>query len=317
MDTNQMDQVLALRKALNFSKAAEELGVSQPTLTYQIKKVEQEIGFRLFSRDGKTVSVTPAGEQFCISLREIREDFKRAVERGQNIDGKYRRSIRIGLPMRSVLPVLPDAMRMFREEFPGVDVVPDFHAYGDMGGFLSGENDLEYMLEEDSRGLRDAEFVHLYRSGISLIVRTDDPLARKGSVTAKDLEGRTLMVGGGSPPALRKVQQRVVATGKVGFFNSPDHDTTLVNVESGNGVCLAPDFLRMPGDGFGWVRFRCKEGFDCGVAMRKECPPEVRRLAEILYDIFANSLNPPLCVARRGAFPLSCQINTHNNIPPA
>ena len=50
-------------------------------------------------------------------------------------------------------------------------------------------------------------------------------------------------VSGGSPPALRTVQQRLITSGKIEYFNSPDHDTTLTNVAAKKGVCLA-DFLR-------------------------------------------------------------------------
>ena len=45
-------------------------------------------------------------------------------------------------------------------------------------------------------------------------------------------------VGGGSPPALRTVQQRLITSGKIEYFNSPDHDTTLTNVAAKKGVGL-------------------------------------------------------------------------------
>ena len=51
------------------------------------------------------------------------------------------------------------------------------------------------------------------------------------------------MVGGGSPNALRSAQQKLISSGKIEYFNSPDHDSTLVNVASGKGICLAPRFL--------------------------------------------------------------------------
>ena len=48
----------------------------------------------------------------------------------------------------------------------------------------------------------------------------DDPLAGKNILTEEDLYGRTLMVGGGFPPALKAVQQRLIASGKIEYFNS-------------------------------------------------------------------------------------------------
>ncbi len=67
----------------------------------------------------------------------------------------------------------------------------------------------------------------LFESGIYLIARRDDPLAQKNLITESDLYGRTLMVSGGSPPALKAVQHRLIATGKITYFNIADHDTTL------------------------------------------------------------------------------------------
>ncbi len=281
-----MDQILTLQRIMNFKRASEELGVSQPTLTYQVKKIENEIGFRIFEREGKSISLTPAGEQFCISLREIREDFKRAVERAQNIDGKYSSSVRIGLPFRSAIPGLPKAIREFYERISDVYVTTDFHTYGDFTSLLSGENDMEFMLRSEAEMMRDMDIIPLYRSGISLIVCTDDPLATKKKISEKDLHQRTLMVGGGSPPELRKVQQRVITSGEVNYFNSPDHDTTLTNVAAGTGVCLAPDFLHIEGDGFAWIPFDCEEGFDCVLVMRKNCSEAARSFAEIITHRF-------------------------------
>ena len=56
MNTKQMDCVLELAQTKNFNRAAENLFISQPTLTYQIKAVEDEIGFTLFDRSGRGAS---------------------------------------------------------------------------------------------------------------------------------------------------------------------------------------------------------------------------------------------------------------------
>ena len=80
MDTRQIDYILELANVKNFNRASENLFISQPTLTYQIKLVEEEIKFQLFDRSPKGAVLTPAGEQFCSTLRNIRDELKRAVE---------------------------------------------------------------------------------------------------------------------------------------------------------------------------------------------------------------------------------------------
>ena len=69
MTTKQLAYATELAKTLNFNRAAENLFISQPTLTYQIKALEDEIGFPLFDRSGKGAALTPAGEQFCINTQ--------------------------------------------------------------------------------------------------------------------------------------------------------------------------------------------------------------------------------------------------------
>lgn len=71
------------------------------------------------------------------------------------------------------------------------------------------------------------------------------------------------MVGGGSPPPLRRVQKRMIEEVGVDFFTSHDHETTLTNVAAGRGVCLAPGFLDDHNGEFAWTLFDCEERIPC------------------------------------------------------
>jgi DNA-binding transcriptional LysR family regulator len=84
MTTKQIDYCIELAHTLNFSRAADNLFSSQPTFSYQIRLLEEEIGFTIFERNGKGAELTPAGEQFVTFLAGMREDLKRAIEQGQN-----------------------------------------------------------------------------------------------------------------------------------------------------------------------------------------------------------------------------------------
>ena len=77
------------------------------------------------------------------------------------------------------------------------------------------------------------------------------------------------MVGGGSPTELHAVQQRMIQTGNIRYFNSPDHNTTLTNVAAGKGVCLAPGFLNDHNGEFAWIPFECNETMPCAVYTHK------------------------------------------------
>ncbi len=270
MTTKQIDYCIELSRTLNFSRAAENQFVSQPTFSYQIKLLEDEVGFKIFERSGKGASLTPAGAQFVSFLAGMREDLKRAIEQGQNFSAKHKDSISISLMVREALYFLPEAMRLFAKEYPDVQIVPKFEYENGMDGFLRNETDILFALKEQTRQIPGIAVHDLFESRIYLIARRDDVLAKKNLITEEDLYGRTLMVGGGSPQALRAVQHRLIASGKIDYFNSPDHDTTRTNVAAERGVCLAPGFLNDHSGEFAWIPFDCEESFSCVLCTHRD-----------------------------------------------
>lgn len=269
MTTKQMDYILELAKTLNFNRAAENLFISQPTMTYQINAVEEEIGFRIFERSGKGASLTPAGDQFVTELQAIRERLKSAIEQGQNFSVKYTEDIRIALPIRSAVYFLPQAITQFAAEKPEVSLSPYFDWANCLDSFRKGEQDIVFAMEHEVKHIPDIRIHHLFDSRIYLITEKDDTLAKKDIVSSADLAGRTLMVGGGSPPVLQRIQQRVITETGIDYLNSHDHDTTLTNVASHKGVCLAPGFLNDHNNEFAWTLFECGEVIPCVLCTHK------------------------------------------------
>ena len=295
MTTKQMDYCIELARTLNFTRAAENQFVSQPTLTYQIKLLEDEVGFPIFTRSGKGAALTPAGAQFVSFLSGMREDLKRAVEQGQNFSAKYRDSISVSMMVRQALFLLPEAMRLFAAQSPEVQIVPKFEYENGIEGFLKNETDLLFALKEQTRQIPGIRVHELFESRIYLIAQRSDPLAAKNRITEAELYGRTLMVGGGSPPALRAVQHRLIASGRIDYFNSADHDTTLTNVAAGRGVCLAPGFLNDHSGQFAWIPFDCAERFSCVLCShRDDQRPSLAAFLAILKDLYRNAVAFPL-----------------------
>ena len=142
MTTKQIDYCIELARTLNFSRAAENQFVSQPTFSYQIRQLEDEVGFRIFERSGKGAALTPAGVQFVSFLSGMREDLKRAVEQGQNFSSKFSDSVSISLMVRQAVYFLPEAIRLFADEMPDVQIVPIFRYENGMDSFLKGDADI-------------------------------------------------------------------------------------------------------------------------------------------------------------------------------
>ena len=295
MTTKQIDYCIEVAHTLNFSRAADNLFVSQPTFSYQIRLLEEEIGFTIFERNGKGAALTPAGAQFVTFLTSMREDLKRAIEQGQNFSAKYKDSISISLMVRPAVFFLPEAMRLFAETNPEVQILPVFQYEGGVESFLRNEVDIVFALKEQTRQIPGIHVHDLFESHIYLIAQRDDPLAAKNLITEEDLYGRTLMVGGGSPQALKAVQHRLISTGKIDYFNSADHDTTLTNVAAGRGVCLAPGFLNDHSGQFAWIPFDCRESFSCVLCThRDDNRSGVRAFLDVLKKLYAEAIAFPM-----------------------
>ena len=295
MTTKQIDYCIELAHTLNFSRAADRMFVSQPTFSYQIRLLEEEVGFAIFERSGKGASLTPAGSQFVSFLAGMREDLKRAIEQGQNFSAKYRDSISISMMVRQALYFLPEAMRLFAQTNPEVQITPIFQYENGVESFLRNETDILFALKEQTGQIPGIRVHELFESHIYLIAQRDDPLTEKNRIFEEDLYGRTLMVGGGSPPALRAVQHRLISSGRVDYFNSADHDTTLTNVAAGKGICLAPGFLNDHSGQFAWIPFDCKESFSCVLCThREDNRPSVKSFLAVLKQLYEDAVAFPL-----------------------
>ncbi|MDD4766265.1 MAG: LysR family transcriptional regulator, partial [Desulfotomaculaceae bacterium] len=71
MEIHQLEYVLAVANHKSFSRAAEEINISQPSLSQQIFKLENELGTNLFVRTTRCVNLTPAGREFISHARNI------------------------------------------------------------------------------------------------------------------------------------------------------------------------------------------------------------------------------------------------------
>ena len=150
-------------------------------------------------------------------------------------------------------------------------------------------------MKEQTKQFSNSKVHELFKSRIYLIAMKDDPLASKNALTEEDLYGRTLMVGGGSPDALRQVQYRLTSTGKIDYFNSPDHDSTLTNIAAGKGVCLAPGFLNDHSGQFAWIPFDCQEHFDCVLCTHKnDNRKSLKDFIDILKKLYKDAVALPL-----------------------
>ena len=123
MEMHQIRYVVAVARSGNFSRAAELCHVSQPSLSQQILKLEEELGERLFERTKREARPTPHGEIFLRRALRILEEVDAARREADDAKQLLTGSVTIGV-IPTVAPyILPKAIASFMKLFPGVEVV--------------------------------------------------------------------------------------------------------------------------------------------------------------------------------------------------
>lgn len=122
METRQLRYFLAVAETLHFHRAAEILHLSQPSLSHQIRQLEEELGVRLFERTKRSVRLTAAGEALVPHARGILRNLAEAAQEAQRTDRGLAGSITIGFVSTAMLGVLPRTLQVLQTSTAGVNL---------------------------------------------------------------------------------------------------------------------------------------------------------------------------------------------------
>lgn len=120
MDIRSLQSFLQVVQARSFSKAAAALGITQPALSRQIRRLEAEVGQNLLHRDGRGISVTAAGRIFLAHARTVVEEMQGATSELAKLRGEPTGSVTLGLPPTMSRSLLPEIVRRIRSAYPRV-----------------------------------------------------------------------------------------------------------------------------------------------------------------------------------------------------
>ena len=122
MNTKQLQYFVAVAKYLNFSEAAKQLFVAQSAISHQIKELENQLGFPLFIRDKRSVTLTAGGKKFLEAAKEILNDIDFAVKTAKNAEEGIYGDITIGFLSHSMDYHLPPTIQRFKRKYRDVNI---------------------------------------------------------------------------------------------------------------------------------------------------------------------------------------------------
>jgi len=245
MELRQLRYFLAVADELHFGRAAQKLHMSQPPLTVQIRRLEKELGLSLFDRSTRRVALTPMGAAFQQRVRAVLDDLDDAVEEINEVGSGRRGRLRVGFVSSASYTVIPQAVRLFRELQPRVDLVLRPLTSGEqIEGLLEGDLDLGLIRDpEPAPGL---VLESLLTEELIAVLPSRHPLASQMSVSPDDLvgEGMILFPYRLMPGFVSQVL-RIFAPGRIPHVvQQAIHQETVVGlVAAGLGISILPESI--------------------------------------------------------------------------
>ncbi|MFD4136939.1 LysR family transcriptional regulator [Streptomyces goshikiensis] len=244
----QLHAFVVLAEELHFGHAATRLGIAQPPLSQQIRRLEDKVGYALFRREPGRISLTPAGRELLPAARHaltgLAEGLAAAREAGSGRAGR----LRIGFAASLALTVLPGLLRTFRERFPAVDVdVREMTTTPQLAALREGSIDIGLVREPPAH---DAElaFETVLTEPFVAVLPSSHPLAAQRKLRVEQLADCpfVLLPRAVGPPLYDRITGLCVAAGFTPRVaqHAVEWQTVCALVETGLGVSLAPESIR-------------------------------------------------------------------------
>lgn len=239
----QLTYFLGVARTRHFTQAAEALGVAQPSLSKQLRALEDELGAPLFSRARGNISLTAAGEALLPLANRILADVDTARLEVQELAGLRRGRVRLGATPSLCVGLLADVLRRYRDTYPGIGLVVEEGGSRDLVRELTrGAIDLALVilpLAEDT----PLATTPILREDLMVATRIGDTsIPNRAHLRITDLRDKPLVM---FRPGYDLREATIAACRDAGFeprfaVEGGEMDAVLRFVEVGLGVAVVP-----------------------------------------------------------------------------
>ena len=254
MELRHLRYFVAVAEARSLKLAAEaKLNTTQPSLSRQIRDLEEEVGTPLFNRGAKGVELTPAGRVFLDHARVMLSQAEVAVQSARQIAHPAVPSLSLGFMIGHDASWLPAALRLLRDELPDIHVVISTQNSPQLAvALLNGGIDVAFLRRDD--GNDDLEYRLLIEESFKVFLPCNHRLAAQESIGLQDIacekfisvSGTALSISG-KQPALRRTIDRFLNENGIEIRPSYEVDNlgaVMSLIASTGGVALLPLYAK-------------------------------------------------------------------------
>lgn len=241
IDFDGIQAFVAIAELGGFSKAAEQLHVTQTALTRRVQKLEAYLNLRLFDRTTRYVELTAVGREFLPQAKAIVSEMTLAVGRLKDMSKHARGGFTLACVPTMASHVLPTAIRRYAEAYPGNRIrLIDTSAYEVRDAVLHGQAEIGIGVPTD----RHPELLEtpLLEEPLMFFCRVEHPLSQRNSVTWSDMREIDLIVVS-SMTATRVFTDYQLAKRGIslsGAYEVQHHATAISLVAAGVGAAILP-----------------------------------------------------------------------------
>src|SRR6202789_288658 len=243
MELRHLRYFIAVAEAGSLTVAAQRmLHTSQPSLSRQIRDLEDEVGAQLLARNARGIEPTPAGRAFLEHARSVLAQVEAASEAARRVARPSKPCFSIGFLTGHELTWMPEALRILRDKLPNVDVMISSQYSPQLAdAIVKGNVDAAFLRRE--QGVPDLAFRRLVKEPLVAVLPSAHRLAKRKAIAPSDLVGETFVGVSHTAPVLRAIIDDYLK--RSGINITPDHETEHVVmgvslIASTGGVALLP-----------------------------------------------------------------------------
>ena len=193
MNLKDLKYLVALADTGHFGKAAERTFVSQPTLSAQLKKLEEYLGVKLVERQPKNVQLTEVGKQVVVRARRMLDESEEIIALARSNTDPFAGKLKVGLIPTIGPYLLPRVMLKIRKSLPQLGLMLyEYQTEPLLKRLRDGEIDVGIMALPAAR--EGVESRTLYQEAFTVALPNNHALAAKSSIKVADLKGHTLLL---------------------------------------------------------------------------------------------------------------------------
>lgn len=287
MNKHQLETFAHLAKTLSFAETARALYVTQPAVSQQIARLEDEVGVRLVDRSGRRVELTAAGRLFAADCEDILSRLDGAIARARDQDARFTGSLRVGCGNFAAISRLDKILERFTKR------MPDAHLYIAHDGAVETWSAFAQGSLDAAFGARRADapagtaFTKLADGGF-VCVMPGNRLAEKPSISLAELAGESLIFLEDSccPPEMRDAQMQILRRCPgCAVYYSGSALVSATMIKAGIGAAVMPDFAQPVFDGVSTAAVPELGHVELGVYWREDSTP-AREFARCAEEVF-------------------------------